>query len=71
MCALQILYADLIRVAVAPSNLDPFFLAFVITAVVIFAVEITLSSLCRPGYFFRCVLERICSKSFAFHHHAQ
>mmetsp|Transcript_4391 Transcript_4391/g.8730 ORF Transcript_4391/g.8730 Transcript_4391/m.8730 type:complete len:860 (-) Transcript_4391:18-2597(-) len=50
---LMILYADLIRVAVAPSNLDPFFLAFVITAVVIFAVEITLSSLCRPGYFFR------------------
>lgn len=52
-CELQILYADLIRVAVAPSDLDPFFLAFVITAVVIFALEITLSSLCRPGYFFR------------------
>jgi hypothetical protein len=53
MCEFQILYADLIRVAAAPSELDPYFLAFVITAVVVFAIEITLSSLCRPGYFLR------------------
>jgi hypothetical protein len=38
---------------VAPPSLDPYFLAFTITAILIFTVEIILSSLCRPGYFFR------------------
>lgn len=52
---MQILYADLIRIAIAPPSLDPYFLAFTVTSIVIFTLEIVLSSLCRQGYVFRCV----------------
>jgi class 3 adenylate cyclase len=50
---LQILYADLIRVAAMPNGADVYFLAWTVFAITFFAAEIILSSLARPGYFLK------------------
>lgn len=48
-----ILYSDLIRTALLPPAVDPYFIAFTFVSMVILAVEIVLSSLVRPGYTWR------------------
>ena len=48
-----ILYSDLIRTALCPPMVDPYFVAFTFVSMVILAVEIVLSSLVRPGYTWR------------------
>lgn len=48
-----ILYSDLIRTALLPSAVDPYFVVFTIGSMVILAAEIVLSSLVRPGYIWR------------------
>jgi class 3 adenylate cyclase len=48
-----ILYSDLIRTALLPPAVDPYFVAFTFVSMVILAVEIAMSSLVRPGYTWR------------------
>ena len=48
-----ILYSDLIRTALLPPAVDPYFVGFTIVSMLVLAIEIVLSSLVRPGYMWR------------------